>query len=194
MGSGGKSFPGRFLGLLCLGLCFSLWTAGSGRAENRQEYAVKAAFVFNFVKFCTWPGGGGTAPAGSYDLYVVGDRELEPPFLGLDGKQVGNRRLRVSFKRSTDSFDHCDLVYISRDLDRPAILRILSAVKGRPVLTIGEIPDFARLGGMINLINRQEGGIRFEINLAAARQQQLVISSRVLKLATIVDSSDGRGE
>ena len=66
---------------------------------------------------------------------------------------------------------------------------VIEYLKGRHVLTIGETTDFARMGGVINFI-RVKNKIRFEINVAAAKQANLKISSKMLKLAKIVGDTD----
>ncbi|WP_320008098.1 YfiR family protein [Maridesulfovibrio sp.] len=71
------------------------------------------------------------------------------------------------------------------DIDNPRIIAaVLNKVKGKPVLTIGQNPDFLRLGGMINLV---ESGSRFklQVNICAARKAGLTISSKLLKLSEI---------
>ena len=55
-----------------------------------------------------------------------------------------------------------------------------------PILTVSDIDDFARAGGMIGLVEAEQR-IRFDINLATARQANLKLSSQLLKLATIVE-------
>ena len=64
--------------------------------------------------------------------------------------------------------------------------------KGLPVLTIGEMPDFARRGGIINFI-MEDNKVRFEVNVDAAKQADMNISSRLLALAKIVPQT-GRME
>jgi len=59
-----------------------------------------------------------------------------------------------------------------------------------PILTVSDFDDFARVGGMIGLVETDRG-IRFDINLTATRQTNLRLSSQLLKLATIVDPSGG---
>jgi len=54
------------------------------------------------------------------------------------------------------------------------------------VLTVGEIPDFADYGGIINLY-RSGDKFRFEVNLKAARRANLIISSSMLRLARIIE-------
>lgn len=79
--------------------------------------------------------------------------------------------------------EESDVLFI--DVDNPRIIAaVLKKVKGKPVLTIGQSPDFLRLGGMINLV---ESGSRFklQVNICAARKAGLTISSKLLKLSEI---------
>ena len=70
----------------------------------------------------------------------------------------------------------------------PHLSDAIQMLKGVPVLTIGETPGFARNGGIINLI-LEDNKVRFEVNVAAAKEADLNISSRLLALARIVQSS-----
>jgi hypothetical protein len=65
---------------------------------------------------------------------------------------------------------------------------VIHALKGLPVLTIGETPGFARRGCIINLIV-EDNKVRFEVNLDAAKQADLNVSSRLLALARIIPQS-----
>ena len=71
------------------------------------------------------------------------------------------------------------------DVDNPRVIAaVLNKIKGRPILTIGQSPDFLRMGGMINLV---ESGSRFklQVNICEARKAGLTISSKLLKLSEI---------
>ena len=61
----------------------------------------------------------------------------------------------------------------------------IQLLKGVPVLTIGETPGFAKNGGIINLI-LEDNKVRFEVNVQAAKDADLNISSRLLALARII--------
>jgi hypothetical protein len=58
-----------------------------------------------------------------------------------------------------------------------------------PIHTVGDVSGFSRNGGMVELF-LQDGKVRFEINLAAARQSRLKISSQLLKVARIVRDNE----
>jgi hypothetical protein len=58
----------------------------------------------------------------------------------------------------------------------------LAALRGNPVLTVGEGAGFLRAGGMVAFVIVDQT-VRFLIDDAAARHAGLRISSRVLALA-----------
>ena len=62
------------------------------------------------------------------------------------------------------------------------------ALHSLPVLTVGESPGFATLGGAIDFVP-QGDKIRFEINIDAAEHAGLKISAQLQKLATVVHRS-----
>ena len=61
----------------------------------------------------------------------------------------------------------------------------LERIKGTSVLTVSEAENFLEKGGVINLI-RKEQNLRLGINLAAAGQAKLRISSNLLSVADVV--------
>jgi len=57
-----------------------------------------------------------------------------------------------------------------------------------PILTVGETPGFAERGGVIRLV-LEDNKVRFEVNVDAAHQAGLTISSRLLTLARIIQQA-----
>jgi hypothetical protein len=62
--------------------------------------------------------------------------------------------------------------------------RILAALKGRNILTVGDMEGFSRDGGVIRFVV-ENNRIRFRINVDAADAAHLTISSKLLRLAQI---------
>ncbi len=166
-------------------LLLSFSTIGNAFGKSMEEYAVKAAFVLNFARYTQWPAESFVSPAEPFKLCVLGNKNLESAFQALNGKKIGSRTLHVRFITKAKEADKCNILFISEDTDPAVLLETLEAVKGKPVLTIGETKTFINKGGVINLFNRKER-LYFEINGTTARQQQLKLSSRLLKLAIIV--------
>jgi hypothetical protein len=157
-------------------------------AGEEEAYAVKAAFILNFAKLTHWPAAALDDSPETLDLCLVGDDAfLRTALQTIDGKEVGERILRVHSIATAADSRGCEILFVGNAIDSAGRFRFLTAAKGRPVLVIGETPGFAGFGGIINFIT-QEGKLHFEVNLREAERKGLKISSRVLQLATIVGS------
>jgi len=69
---------------------------------------------------------------------------------------------------------------------------IIQLVKWLPILTVGETPGFAEHGGVIRF-TVEDNRVRFEVNVDAAHQADLNISSRLLTLAKIIPQAAAAG-
>ena len=143
---------------------------------------MKAAFIYNFSKFVHWPAA--TADK-TLAICVLGKDPFGPALEeALLGKRVDGRELVARRLASAENAAGCNVLFVSSS-EEAGVERILNALHGAPVLTIGDMDQFAERGGMINLTT-QGGRIRFEINLAAIERTGLRVSSQLLKLARIV--------
>lgn len=159
---------------------------GNVHSTAGQEYALRAAFVLNFAKFTKWPEGT-LACADTVTLCVWGDPSLRSSFQKIQGKKIGDRKLDIRFVQSVDDMADCNMLFVAGQYDEPAFTQLFNAVKGRPILTIGEMDRFTSHGGVINFVAK-DGKLRFEISpFNAAQQGGITLSSRLLQLAIIVD-------
>jgi hypothetical protein len=183
------SAPGfRIFKLSILVVIFSLSVlmAETITAQAQQASQVKAAFLFNFAKFVEWPPG---TFANDQAAIILGFSDRDPLAEALEtlqGKVVQGRRLETKRCRSPEDFRRCQILFASAS-ERSGLPQILSSLRTSPVLTVtDEVDNFAKLGGIINLI-RVEDKIRFEISLNNARRSGLKISSQLMKLAITVE-------
>ncbi len=153
-------------------------------AETSREYLIKAAFLYNFAKFTEWPAG--TFPDGSapLDICVFGEDPFGAALDSIAGKAIRGRTVAVHRVASIEEGAACHLLFISAS-EATRLSGILQSLRDRPVLTIADMPDFARAGGIINLKTNEEEKIRFEINVAIAKRAGLKLSSKLLNLAEI---------
>ncbi|MBI9090188.1 MAG: YfiR family protein [Desulfobacterium sp.] len=169
---------------LLLGTICSTPTVVQG--ETGEEYAVKAAFVLNFARFFQWPESVFSSPIEPYDLCVMGDEAIMEAFWTLQGKKIRARTIQVRRAAVPDEVGTPHLLFISKKIDRPTLFIILGKARAYHGLTIGEVPHFTQFSGVINFLTRQ-GRLKFEISRRIADIQGLIPSSRLLKLAIIVD-------
>jgi len=159
-----------------------VWTARPG-AQRPREYQVKAAYLFGFGRFVEWPAPASARPA--FVICVIGDdpfgRLLDETTAGGVVKERPVEVRRIA--RAEDGGD-CHTLFVSASED-VRLARILQVLAGRPVLTVGETPQFAQRGGMIGF-SLDGSRVRFTVNLAAAQQAGLTMQSELLRVAAAV--------
>jgi hypothetical protein len=160
------------------------------RGEQAAEYQVKAEFLERFTRFIDWPSGG--EGHGNFLIGVIGDNPFNNDYLEQIAK---NRRIKgrhVEIRRLTEpaQAEGCQIVFICAS-ERDRLRRILSHTESKPILTIGDTAGFAAAGVLINFYTSGET-VRFEMNETAIERSGLKVSSRLLKLARLVDPAGTR--
>ena len=186
----------RRLTILIVALSVSLsWAPGAlaqdRDSSNSSEYLIKAGFIFNFAKFVDWPP---TTFAQADSPIVIGILGTDPFGAIIDqivqDKKIGGRGFVVKrLKWGADPKDlrECKILFVGAS-ERAHIDELVQIVRGLPILTVGETPGFAERGGVIRLV-LEDNKVRFEVNVEAARQAGLTISSRLLTLARIIQQA-----
>jgi hypothetical protein len=103
---------------------------------------------------------------------------------------VGNRRITIRRYGSVDEIERCHILFISQS-ERERMGRILDALRGRSILTVGDVPEFSNRSGMI-LFTVVDNRLRLKINVAETEAAHLTISSKLLRQADLVRSGTGR--
>lgn len=167
-------------------------------SSGSSEYLIKAGFIYNFANLVQWPSSSFAQPDSPIVIVILGEDHFGNTLdHALDGKKVNSRpfvikraRTVTELQRTLGPQKDCQILYVSSS-EMPHLGEAIQVLKGVPVLTIGETPGFARDGGIINLV-LEDNKVRFEVNVRAAKDADLNISSRLLALARIVQSPEGR--
>jgi hypothetical protein len=171
--------------------CLLIWMLGGGvpsaqpPAPAPSEYQIKAAFLYNFAQFVDWPAEAFQDAQAPLVIGILGD---DPFDASLDdiirGEKVNNRPLVVQRYRRVADMKSCHVLFVSRSEDS-RMERTLAGLKDKAILTVGESDSFFEKGGMIRFTN-ERNKIRLRINVDAAREARLTISSKLLRLAEVV--------
>jgi hypothetical protein len=178
--------------LVALVICLSVSLLGpsgaplgaAAAAEPSREYLIKAAFLYNFAKFTRWPADSFSDGSTPLRVCVFGEDPFGVALESIADKTIRGREVSVRRIESVEVGTACHLLFISAS-EAARLPGILDSLRGRPVLTIADMPGFARSGGIINLKTNQNEKIRFEINVGIAKRAGLRFSSKLLKLAEI---------
>jgi hypothetical protein len=152
-------------------------SAPSAAPASAPEYQLKSAFIYNFATFVDWPDDIGK----KLTLCVAAPREAMPYFTPLEGKPVGDMVMTVRQLGRDDSAEGCRILFVT-DFANDSLDDWLSEVGDEEVLTISESKDWLKKGVVMQLL-LQGRRVTFDVNLEAARGENITISSRLLRLA-----------
>jgi hypothetical protein len=167
----------RFSSLLfTICLLVSVSVGADDRQSDEREYQLKIAYLLHFVELTEWPD---LAPV---TICLLGKSPLKNYLPVLDGLDVHGQTLHVD----TGDFPlrKCSMLFLSDSGDLTKSL--LTLAQSRHVLLVGDAEDFARKGGMIQFVRRNDK-LKLIVNLSSARQAGLKLSSKLLRMAEILE-------
>jgi hypothetical protein len=153
-------------------------------AQMSQEYEIKVAFLYNFVRFVEWPPGALPETSNTITVCVLGDAPPGNALASIDGKTVKGRRLTTRRIEPLKGIELCHVLFVSSS-EQGRLPQVLQNLRGTSVLTVGEAERFIASGGIINFVV-ERNKVRFEINPVGAEQAGLKLSSQLLSVARVV--------
>ena len=174
-----KALAGTLSGALALLLCGVRVPVQSAPAA---EYQLKAVFLFNFAQFVEWPAN--AFPDGNAPL-VIGVLGQDPFGGYLDeavrGERANSRQVVVQRYRRVEDVKNCQVLFISRS-ESDRLDQIIARLKYRKILTVADSAGASGRGVMIQFVTAQNK-IKLRINVEASKADNLIISSKLLRLA-----------
>jgi hypothetical protein len=175
----------RRLVLMVLVMALQALRLDAAPAAESREYEIKAVFLFNFAEFVDWPP---QAFADATSPLVIGILGDDPFGHYIDDavrdEKVNGRTLVIRRFTSIDDLSACHILFVSRS-EAGSVDEVLRRLKGQSTLTVSDVDGFSQVGGMISLV-MEKSRVRLRINLQAAKQANLRISSKLLRPAEIV--------
>lgn len=145
------------------------------------ESQIKAAFLSNFAKFVSWQGAKPNSGT-DFAIGVLGDDLFADELRTLvRGRSISGRAVRVKLLHALGDAMLMDVVFVPAGMEHDMAAHV-GGLRRSGVLTVGESPRFAEMGGIITF-QLQSGKIRFVINRQAAAEAGLKISPQLLKLS-----------
>jgi hypothetical protein len=186
---------GRWYQFVLLAIVFALWGLPSLYAQHSKpkEYEVKAAYLFNFGRFVEWPTKIAATKGDTFAICVLGQdpfgAALDATIAGetIAGKNVVARRIL----KPQDALN-CRVLFVSSS-EESRLKDILPVLHDASILTVSDIPQFTRRGGMIQF-TLEGSRVRFEVNLTPAQEAGLTLSSELLKVAVAVIRNSQPGD
>lgn len=168
-------------------------------SASSREYQVKAAFLYNFIQFTEWPAAKIADNNNAISIGIIGDDPFGAAFDPVKEKSVKNKKMVIKrFGRftelikganedksksaeNTEALRKCHVLFVC-DSEKENLSKIIEIVKDSAVLTVGQSENFLDDGGIIRFIKEAEK-VAFEVNIIAAKEAGVQVSSQVLRLA-----------
>lgn len=151
-------------------------------AQQFNETELKAAYLYNFAYFITWP-----EPAARDFLFCS---YANTPVTGIlarliDGEKVHDRPIRLLIDPVPEQLHECQIVFVPVQQER-VLASILEYIRAFPTLTVSDVPDFEQRGGMVRLTT-EDRRIQPVIHLQNVTRAKLAVSSKLLRSSRIAE-------
>jgi hypothetical protein len=186
-----KAERGKIIRIFLLILLCASWFTCSVYAASKssyKEYEIKAAFIYNFMKFVSWEGR--PEDEKTVTIGIVGKNLFGESFDPITEKKIKNKSIVIKefggfsslqSEEQKTALKKCDLLFINASEEKNE-KQIIDIVKNSCVLTVGETKGFLDSGGIIGFVTEKKK-VRFEINMIAAEYAKLNIRAQLLRLA-----------
>lgn len=159
----------------------------SAQIQPSREYQIKAVFILNFAQFIEWPADAFSSAKAPLVIGILG-KDPFGQFLqdAIQGEKSKGHPLQVKRFSQVSEVKQCHILFINQTKSDQE-LDVITSSDNQHVLTISDATDFIQQGGIVRFVT-ENNKIRFQINLNAARQNEITISSKLLRLAEIVNN------
>lgn len=168
--------PVAAIARLALLLCLCVTHA---HADESLEYKIKAAYLYNFTKFITWP----EKNTASFNICIVGDDPFQNLLNSLETKTAFDKPIHVFRYNDVNQAKDCHIVYFDKTAPRAAM-----TTQTTGSLTVSSQSSFAESGGMIGFVLEEEK-VKLHINLRALKQSGLGVSAKLIEVATLIEGN-----
>ena len=165
--------------------CLTLFLSTTGNTADIDD-ELKVAYIARFTEFIDWPVSAGNQYSPSFTICVFRDHPIQslldelPRLMDVDGKPIAINRIDTP-----ENSVNCEILFVPKN-ENGHLSRIHEYTDKMPVLVINEVPSAQQHGQLISLYQDGER-LRIQIHLRDAQASGFKISSRLLKLANVVE-------
>lgn len=155
-------------------------------AAEVSEYELKAAYLYNFALFTTWPADRLADTSAAMTFCVLGQTPLASALTGLQARKIRDRHIVVKQVVSPEEGRHCHVLFIGAG-EYEKLPQVMEAVRDSGTLTVTDVlvPSISSSETAISMMI-ENGRLVFDVNLPSAQRARLTLSSKLLKLARSV--------
>jgi len=153
--------------------------------EPSFDYQVKAAMVYKFLGYSTWPSNRFKDLNSPYRIWVMGSDEITDELREIVSQRLINgRSIEIYSANAVDQIGDAHLVFVSHSME-PLLPKLCALAKKNSFLIVTENEKELAKGSTINL-RMVDKRIGFDVSLTNAQDYGVSLSSRLLAIAVSV--------
>jgi len=149
--------------------------------KEKSYYELQAELLYNFINHVNWPS---YPTEKELNLCIMEDNPVLP-HINILLKNNANKDIKVIRKHENDYLEDCSILFINDSYDG-YLSRLLSRIRSKPILTIGNIKGFAEKGGIIQF-NLRNNRVEFTINMKELKSSHLKIDNAIISVSEIIN-------
>jgi hypothetical protein len=107
------------------------------------------------------------------------------PYLQILLESKNEKHIVAIRKHENDYLEDCHILFVNDNYDG-YLSRLLARVKGKPILTLGNVKNFSESGGIVQFRLRNNR-VEFIVNTKEMRSSQVKISDFILSVSETVN-------
>jgi hypothetical protein len=155
----------------------------SSFAKEKSDYELQSEIIFNFINYVSWSEVSSEIIKVK-NLCIMEDNPVIP-YLNILLENKNEKRIVVMRKHENDYLEDCHILFINDNYDG-YLSRLLARVKGKPILTFGNVKNFAESGGIVQFRLRSNR-VEFIVNTKEMRSSQVRISDFILSVSETIN-------
>jgi len=175
---------GSWLRVFILFMIATISAKHTSAASLEAEEKIKAKFITNYIHYTKWP----QRIRKDNDPLVICiiEGDLTASYLRkMNGGGKNKVSMIIKEKNKKDNLLECNVLFINKDVTDDKYYYI-NNTKGKPILTISDIPDFAKHGGITSFQFIPGKDVELELNMPALKASKIDIHSDLLSIMTII--------
>lgn len=159
-----------------------LFLSISACANEAKIKDIQTAYIYNFAKFIKWPSD--VKKSDTFNVCIYGDADFEGKLNELNQRMLGKKKISVLRVHTKEEIQNCQMLILPSVGDSK-LDELTAWAKKHHIVTISDTEGYANRGVMINFYQDRKK-VRFEINHQEAKNANINISSKLLRVAKVV--------
>jgi len=165
--------------------CSILFSSNMHAAEtnNAAEYAVKAAYIYNILRFVSWPDGHLLAQTDTVNICLLKQNPFKQYLEPIKSMAITGRSIRLKTIQSLKSSSDCHLIFFQQEEQQETPL-FKQFIQSSDAILLGENIEFINDGGMFGFFI-QNNKVKLGANRKAISNPDIHISALLLEVSQL---------